>query len=302
MSKQSSSSLRSSDRDHSHSSAHSNQHTDTQHSFSAQDSLIGIPASSSASALSLLRERLTEDEAARKRQVEEEAEKAAGPRKLHKKRGPSEANSPPTGIVEETGSLADEATVVGDDDEESRKVTQIGQGASPLASPEITAPTKGYGPSSGSTEVQPISSGWIPTLAIPNPQAVFSYATSTARATAATAYKIATLPITVPLGIARQVPVIRSLIPAAKKPADSAASCDKPAKGSEVDGAPPKTNGATRAGQAKDESVGVVWRTAELGLGLGLAAVLVGAAGADFAVQRVAGWRRKDDKPAGIIH
>ncbi len=264
-----------------------------------------MTASTSASALSLLRERLSEDEAARKRQHDEEAKEAAAPRKLHKKRGPSEANSPPSGIAEETASVLEEATVVGEEDEESKKVTQIGQSQqtpTPLATPERTTQPqlKQQFPASTLTEVQPIMSSWLPTLAIPRPSAVVSYATATTRSAASTAFKIAALPVTVPLSLARKVPIIRVMVPAVKKSSPPPADGENSPRGHDVDQAAAQAE--ARAPQAKEEAAGVVWKTAELSLGLGIAAVLVSAAGADYAFKRVTGWRRKQDLPAGIIH
>lgn len=277
-----------------------------------------MTASTSASALSLLRERLQEDEAARKRRIEEEAEKAAGPRKLHKKRGPSEANSPPGGIAEETASVAEaeaepeagegggEAAVAQHEEEDSKKVTQKGhQTPTPEASPEMASQSSFkqqlFAPPP-LTEVQPIRSRWIPTMAIPRPQAVFDYATATARSTASTAFRVATLPVTIPLNIARQVPLIRVFVPAIKQSSTPTPPRDDTQSTNGHDGADTVPHAKAKAVEAKDDSAGLVWKTAELGVGLGIAAVLVGAAGADYAYQSVFGWRKKQAKSAGIIH
>ena len=306
VSKQSSSSLRSSDRDH-HPTHPPHSGTDTESILSSSEPPIGIPASTSVgSALSLLRERLSEDEAARKRQHDEEAKEAAGPRKLHKKRGPSEANSPPGGIKEETASVLEEATVVGEEEEEHKKVTQIDQGQqtpTPLASPEITTrpAAKQQAPPPPLTEVQPIQSRWLAALPIPGPRAVVSHATATTKSAASTAFRIAALPVTIPLNIARKIPLIRVMVPAIKK------SSPLPADGGELPASSRLDEVAAqahaKAPEAKEAAAGVVWKTAELSLGLGIALVLVGAAGADYAFSRVIGWRRpKQAKPAGIIH
>lgn len=250
--------------------------------------------------MSLLRERLNEDEAARKRQEEEDAEKAAGPRKLHKRRAPSEANAAPEDVLGEF----EVGAILKEEDEEMLKVTQMGA-VTPIevhvdAASVHAQPVKNEEPVNAAPPVR----GWLGWIHIPRPSEVISYATGTVRSTASTAYGAATY---VPFTVARRVPLVRVFVPAlaaatkeepaAAQPIENEVTSD-PDAGAAVP-TPPET---PTPSLVKTPSAGLVWRTAEFGLGLGLATVLVGAAGADLAYKKAATWRHRNDKPAGYVH